>query len=250
MAKQLDGPHLKSLKDGKNAKDKDGNVINEPFYKVLTDLASFYEKHRGKIVIANLFQLAAGADKVYSMDFKKLIREGVKVEAEYLVKVNESYWNTGKFYEVDENATEANRKERVELVDKRAKFAANKTKVADALIESAAGVKNAPAPKASKITVLYGVDSNSEIFSDIDETHKDDYAFTGTREECIAYIDEQDNHEGSPEIWTVGKPAKNGLMKLSQFDGEESEIVREDYSFVGTEEECKAFRAEAYKNKK
>jgi hypothetical protein len=58
-----------------------------------------------KIVVADLYQLAM-MDGKPSKDHKKLVRKGVKVQKDWVDKINENWADTSKVYEIDMKATE------------------------------------------------------------------------------------------------------------------------------------------------
>lgn len=194
MAKFLSPALYEKIKNGTTAKDEKGNIVNKSLYDYLQKLAEFYDKWKGKIVVADLYQLAAGPDKAFSLDFKKIKHNAVKVEAEYVVIMNQEYYSTGKFYHVDEKATEEYQGSLASDIKRRQANDRKRKQVASALTElvdtslHGYGEPEKIKPKKVKVFTVFGVDKNFDLFEDVTDEEKENFAFTGTEKECKDYI--------------------------------------------------------------
>lgn len=239
MAKPLSREELQQLKNGTwsgiNSKNERGLIENQEFYDLITNLYSLHEKYKGKTVIATLFQLAPDLTlltKAFSLKYKTVARENCKVEIEYLIRMNASYWNCGKYYEIDEAATEENQAKREKQNTSRAEFAKKKVKASTALMEAVVEVVETKGPK--KVEAVYGVDKEYELYEDVDPEEKDNYIFIGTEEECNKYI--TDNKPAATKQKTVYGVDKDGVLWKGVLPEDEK-----DYIKVGTNKECKDY---------
>ena len=234
MAKLLTQEAYLKLKNGTAAKSKEGEVLNKDYYDMLTGLARFYDEYKGQMVTVSQFQLApdmSQPNKPYSLKFKTPKRSRMVITAEEFVKVNESFWNCGKWYELEEEGTEKNQSERSNQIKARSTFE-KKRKVATRAVIEALG--DAGEAGAKKVEILFGVDKSFEPFEDVQEEDKDLYIFIGTEDECVEYI--KKNKPAAPKkekVYGVNK-------KLELYEGikpaEEKKYIK-----LGTKKECADF---------
>ena len=94
-----------------------------------------------RLVVATLFQLGRANGK-FTTEQKTVLRENVKVDEEHVLDVNFEHETSGRFFVIDEKATEENQKQR-ELNQQRkaeenAKRALNPLELVNAMIGKAA----------------------------------------------------------------------------------------------------------------
>lgn len=176
---------------------------------IAKETARIAKKHGNRIVIANLYQLMRD-DKTFSPDHKKLQQEKQPVEAQHVCQINDQWWQNGKLYIVDEEATE----EWSENLKAHKAGLADKERIAmeagAALTGALEGVKANTAAKVkaaapAKVKEKEGVKANTAkhthavdaelklivLTKKIKESTKpEDFSFVGSEDECNAFIEE------------------------------------------------------------
>ena len=74
-----------------------------------------------EMVVCKLYKLGSADGKEFTKEMKQIERERCIVTRQYIDRVNKHYKTAGRYYEVDEQATEKNLKERNERVAQRSK---------------------------------------------------------------------------------------------------------------------------------
>lgn len=68
-------------------------------------IESSFDKHAGKFVVADFFQLGKVHGKKFSFDVREVIRKGIPVEADYAKHITLNWQDSGRVYVIDEQAT-------------------------------------------------------------------------------------------------------------------------------------------------
>jgi len=101
-----------------------------------------------RLVVATLYQLGRANGK-FTKEQKTVLRENVKVDEEHVLDVNFEHETSGRFYVIDEKATEENEKQRLINQQRKAEDAAKRDldplKLVNALMSKPTATEKAPA---------------------------------------------------------------------------------------------------------
>jgi len=100
-----------------------------------------------RLVVATLYQLGRANGK-FTKEQKTVLRENVKVDEEHVLDVNFEHETSGRFYVIDEKATEENEKQRKINQQRKAEDAAKRSlnglQLVDALVARGNSMVNKP----------------------------------------------------------------------------------------------------------
>jgi hypothetical protein len=101
-----------------------------------------------RLVVATLYQLGRANGK-FTKEQKTVLRENVKVDEEHVLDVNFEHETSGRFYVIDEKATEENEKQRQinqqRKAQENAARALNPLELVNAMVSKATATEKAPA---------------------------------------------------------------------------------------------------------
>lgn len=174
--------------------------------QIKKDTDHIAENYSGKIIIANFYQLMRDSNKVFDPTYKKPLQTKQPVEADYAVSVNDQWMNSGKLYEVDEDATEKfhedleSHKQRLTEKDEIEKAAGQALTGALESVKANSGVKPKKEKDKEKDEANSGVKHTHAVKDDLsvipltkkmkEKMKPEDFSFVGTEEECNAFVEE------------------------------------------------------------